>query len=89
MPRSALSGSEVEAYRTNEVWTPITMYVGTIETKIQAKREASPCRVASLAVKALLEAWLAIVRVAAVFGFRTLFPFCFEDLRYLIPSLPS
>ena len=73
MPRDALSGSAVDVPNKRGMHTHITVHVGTIETNIQAKRDPSPCRVASLAVKANLEAWLAIFRVAAVFGFRTLF----------------
>ena len=72
MPRDALSGS-ADVPNKRGMHAHITLHVGTIETVIQAKRDLSPCRVASLAVKVNLEASLAIFRVAAVFGFRTLF----------------
>lgn len=48
--------------------THVTVHAGAIETDIQAKRDTSPCWVAGLAVKAHLEAWLAIFYTAVAYA---------------------
>jgi acyl-CoA synthetase (AMP-forming)/AMP-acid ligase II len=62
-----LPGVEVGRANKRYMHAHVTVHAGAIEANIQAKRDTSPRRVAGLAIKAHLEAWLAIFHTAAVY----------------------